>query len=248
MRQKRGFTLIELLVVIAIIALLLAVIVPSLKKAKALALRLTCTSNLHQVGVAMHSYAVIYDNYLPVPDTPNVFDWLIDVPEVAADFILNEYDTIELMYCPANNQKEKSSDELEVFYLSHRTFFYSVTDYFWLMTFGVDWRQDLEYEEDRSRFYGRKMFSERLGDIASGGQPLVTDIIFTNNSEDMLVQNFTGIVGWVNEDEEFVFRTNHVKGIKAEGGNIVYCDGSTEWLDFSETTFNYQGFDTLHYW
>lgn len=248
MRQKKGFTLIELLVVIAVIALLLSIVMPALKKAKALALRLSCTSNLHQVGLAMHSYAAIYDNYLPVPDVPSVGDWLIDLPEVAADFIYDQYDTLEIMYCPAYNLKEKNSYELEVWYLSHRQFFYSVTDYFWLMTFGVDWRQDLEYEEDRSRFYGRKMFSERLGDIASGGQPLVTDIIFTNNSEDMLVQDFTGIVGWVNEDEEFIFRTNHVKGIAAEGGNIVYCDGSTEWLDFSETTFNYKGFDTYHYW
>jgi len=248
MRQKKGFTLIELLVVIAVIALLLSIVMPALKKAKALALRLTCTSNLHQVGLAMHSYAAIYDNYLPVPEVQNVGDWLIDVPEIASDYILDQYDTLEVMYCPANSLREYTDDELMERYKSHMVFGWAITDYFWLMTFGVDWRQDLEYEEDRSRFNGRKMFSERLGDIASGGHPLVTDIIFTNDSEDMLVQDFTGVVGWVNENEAFIFRTNHIKGIKAEGGNIVYCDGSTEWLDFSETTFNYQGFDTLHYW
>lgn len=53
---KKGFTLIELLVVIAIIALLLAVIMPSLRKAKEYAKKVICQSNQHQVGVAFATY------------------------------------------------------------------------------------------------------------------------------------------------------------------------------------------------
>jgi len=55
MRQK-GFTLIELLVVIAIIALLVSILVPSLTKAKELARRAVCQSNLHQNGIAQALY------------------------------------------------------------------------------------------------------------------------------------------------------------------------------------------------
>ncbi len=57
MRQGRAFTLIELLVVIAILALLLAILAPSLSRAKRLARRAVCRSRLHGIGTGMNSYA-----------------------------------------------------------------------------------------------------------------------------------------------------------------------------------------------
>jgi prepilin-type N-terminal cleavage/methylation domain-containing protein len=59
--RKKGFTLIELLVVIAIIALLLAILTPALRKVKESAKALVCKSNLNQLGLAWHAYAV--DNH-----------------------------------------------------------------------------------------------------------------------------------------------------------------------------------------
>ena len=55
--KKKGFTLIELLVVIAIIALLMAILVPALAKARMMAHRLLCTTNLRGIGSAMAVYA-----------------------------------------------------------------------------------------------------------------------------------------------------------------------------------------------
>ncbi len=57
MRKQTGFTLIELLVVVAIIALLVAILVPSLQKARALAKQTVCGSNLRQIGYALRMYA-----------------------------------------------------------------------------------------------------------------------------------------------------------------------------------------------
>jgi prepilin-type N-terminal cleavage/methylation domain-containing protein len=54
--KKKGFTLIELLVVIAIIALLLAIVIPSLRKAREYAKKIICKSDLHQISVAMGNY------------------------------------------------------------------------------------------------------------------------------------------------------------------------------------------------
>jgi prepilin-type N-terminal cleavage/methylation domain-containing protein len=54
--NKRAFTLIELLVVIAIIALLLSIVMPSMRKAKEYAQKIICQSNMHQVGVAFGLY------------------------------------------------------------------------------------------------------------------------------------------------------------------------------------------------
>lgn len=53
---RYGFTLLELLVVIAIIALLAAILVPSLRKARDQTKRLVCQSNLHQLMIAWNSY------------------------------------------------------------------------------------------------------------------------------------------------------------------------------------------------
>ena len=61
--RSRGFTLIELLVVISIIALLISLLLPALARAKILALRIQCASNLQQIGVAMQEYANEYGNY-----------------------------------------------------------------------------------------------------------------------------------------------------------------------------------------
>jgi prepilin-type N-terminal cleavage/methylation domain-containing protein/prepilin-type processing-associated H-X9-DG protein len=54
--KMSGFTLIELLVVISVIAVLMAVLLPALRKAKEQASRITCSSNLKQMGVATGVY------------------------------------------------------------------------------------------------------------------------------------------------------------------------------------------------
>lgn len=65
MRKCSGFTLIELLVVIAIIALLMAILMPALNRAKAQAREMACRSNLKQIGLAAQMYADVWAGYVP---------------------------------------------------------------------------------------------------------------------------------------------------------------------------------------
>lgn len=67
--RRRGFTLIELLVVVAIIALLIAVLLPSLNRAKARAIRVKCAAVLKQWGGVINIYAADYDGWIQSPTT-----------------------------------------------------------------------------------------------------------------------------------------------------------------------------------
>lgn len=82
-RVRTGFTLIELLVVVAIIAILVAILMPSLAQARQTAGRLRCGSNLRQIGNAIQMYASENNSVYPPAsvDGPNL------TPAVASYFV-----------------------------------------------------------------------------------------------------------------------------------------------------------------
>ena len=70
----RGFTLIELLVVVSIIALLISILVPTLRRAREQAKGTVCTSNLRVVGQGMAAYVQNHADVLPPGRLPRIDD------------------------------------------------------------------------------------------------------------------------------------------------------------------------------
>ena len=87
-RIRPAFTLIELLVVIAVIAILAALLLPALSKAKEKGKAASCLNNLRQWGLATQLYTTDNEDFLPPDGTPNPSDtatnigWYIQLPQV----------------------------------------------------------------------------------------------------------------------------------------------------------------------
>ena len=114
MRKQTGFTLIELLVVVAIIALLVAILVPSLQKARALAKQTVCGSNLRQIGYALRMYANDNSGRAPsmgeAPPTDPERTW-IEIDDVSLEHLHRGY---VMMTTRTDEENDYDFDDEEV--------------------------------------------------------------------------------------------------------------------------------------
>jgi prepilin-type N-terminal cleavage/methylation domain-containing protein/prepilin-type processing-associated H-X9-DG protein len=108
--ERRGFTLVELLVVVSILALLLGILLPSLKGARRSAKLVLCASNLHSIGQAFRAYLNDGQDMMPVvaympsvpffdPPRPSIAETLR--PYLEKDVAAESAD-LEVFRCPAD--------------------------------------------------------------------------------------------------------------------------------------------------
>jgi prepilin-type N-terminal cleavage/methylation domain-containing protein/prepilin-type processing-associated H-X9-DG protein len=104
---SHAFTLIELLVVIAIIAILAALLLPTLSRAKEQGLSIACQNNLKQLQICWHSYAM--DNFDSLPPNQSVYDLNTGGPIPGAN--------LSWTWCPGNARVDTNSANIQSGYL-----------------------------------------------------------------------------------------------------------------------------------
>jgi prepilin-type N-terminal cleavage/methylation domain-containing protein/prepilin-type processing-associated H-X9-DG protein len=108
-RARSGFTLVELLVVIGIIALLIAILLPALSKAREQSRRTACMSNLRSLGQAMFLYANAFKDRLPNGNPPGKWISYDGANQMMVTFARDYVATPGVFHCPTDRDPEPSS-------------------------------------------------------------------------------------------------------------------------------------------
>ena len=118
-KKSSGFTLIELLVVVAIIALLIAILLPSLGKAREMAKRSVCAANLKAVGQDFVLYGAQWNDYLPDNADSGTGRWMHDEASSVMELIqgiaagsnstLSATSIRRVFFCPSYTNKDVDS-------------------------------------------------------------------------------------------------------------------------------------------
>jgi prepilin-type N-terminal cleavage/methylation domain-containing protein len=128
MKKHKAFTLIELLVVIGIIALLLSVLMPSLVRARVMAARTLCSSNLRQIYMATSTYTNDNQGRFPCIDDPiegtTIWLWMgRGFRGFVKPYLDNQEGKTSVLCCPGDKTAENKYEATS--YAYSMTFYHS---------------------------------------------------------------------------------------------------------------------------
>ena len=215
------FTLIELLVVIAIIAILAAMLLPTLKHARESALRKRCLSNLRQIGMQVSIYANDHDGHLPPPPRSHFFAyrWGVYTSEAGYSCASPENTTVDCNFVAG---RRSTADALKNYIPSESDYLFCPS----ALEFPTAAQRKTNLDEGKPHYIGYMTFW-RMGSKFYGSPRRNTD-----RSSSPLIGDFS--VNAVPNNGQLPSSNHAGRGYYAAVANWAFLDGSAKQLAAKE--------------
>ena len=266
--KRKGFTLIELLVVIAVISLLMAIIMPSLGKAKLYAQKIVCRNNIRQQSLGTILYSEENDSWVP---TTNAGYWFWDMSFWSTNQISKYagFDDNEVYFCPANRDKNADDarfwqfswcedlsrpqplrDESVLSVAEQQSHYRVMPTVYMFDKIDSDGNSTLPATLESGK--DARWISKLSNLKAASASLMLMDTVISDMDEVNFFEITAGGIG----QGGFIDSSNHKSSrkfagtsyVKPDGANVAYADGHVDWLDFEDMDVQINSENTVLFW